>query len=95
MHPLIDENISFRIAELLRQDGYDAIHIRDTHLKGRSDVKVSNTLKGTRSLWLHWIGTSLISYIFHLGTMQGLYGLGLPIRLRIKSIGYCSLSCRD
>lgn len=41
MRLLVDENISPRVAVLLRESGIDATHVFDHGLGGRSDVEVS------------------------------------------------------
>ncbi|HEY6794796.1 MAG TPA: DUF5615 family PIN-like protein [Kineosporiaceae bacterium] len=40
MRFLIDENISWRVAELLTKAGYDAVHVRDLDAEGADDRDV-------------------------------------------------------
>jgi predicted nuclease of predicted toxin-antitoxin system len=41
MKLLVDENLSPRVAELLRDGGHDAVHVLDHGLGGRPDTEVS------------------------------------------------------
>lgn len=41
MKPLVDENLSPRVARLLRDGGLDATHVLDHDLGGASDVDVA------------------------------------------------------
>jgi predicted nuclease of predicted toxin-antitoxin system len=40
MRFLIDENISWRVAELLTKAGHDAVHVRDLNAEGVDDTDV-------------------------------------------------------
>lgn len=40
MRFLVDENLSWRLAELLAEAGHDAVHVRDLHAAGAPDIAV-------------------------------------------------------
>jgi predicted nuclease of predicted toxin-antitoxin system len=40
MRFLIDENVSWRVAELLTKAGHDAVHVRDLNAEGVDDADV-------------------------------------------------------
>jgi predicted nuclease of predicted toxin-antitoxin system len=40
MRFLIDENVSWRVAELLTKSGHDAVHVRDLDAEGTDDTNV-------------------------------------------------------
>jgi predicted nuclease of predicted toxin-antitoxin system len=40
MRFLIDENLSYRLAELLTKSGHDAVHVRDLDASGAADMDV-------------------------------------------------------
>ncbi|MCK4234671.1 DUF5615 family PIN-like protein [candidate division WOR-3 bacterium] len=48
---LIDENLSWRVAQSLRELGYDAVHVREVDLQGKEDrIIMEYALRDERTL---------------------------------------------
>ena len=45
MKLLVDENVSPRVAEALRDKGYDVQHVREVGMKGQPDAEIMTKLQ--------------------------------------------------